>query len=220
MPRLKKGALPAYRHHKARDLAVVTIEGRDYYLGPYGTPSSKKKYVALIRAWQKRQTPGDPPTVEPLRANEETTVNELILAYLKHVAGYYKPNHGENKEARCVDDALKIVQACGYGPECANSFRPKDLKHIREAMIAKKWSRGYINHQIARVKRMFAFGVEEDLVSGSVFHALLAVKGLRKGSPGLRETIKVRPVPIAHFKAVLAKAHRVLRSMLLFAYYT
>ncbi len=50
MARLKKGAIPAYQLHKARDLAVVTIDGSDYYLGRYDTPVSKQKYAALIRA--------------------------------------------------------------------------------------------------------------------------------------------------------------------------
>jgi len=33
-PRIR---LPKYRHHKAKDLALVTFDGRDYYLGKYGS---------------------------------------------------------------------------------------------------------------------------------------------------------------------------------------
>jgi integrase len=67
---------------------------------------------------------------------------------------------------------------------------------------------------------MFAYAVEEDLIPGTVYHALLAVKGLRKGAPGVREAKKIRPVPREHIKAVLGKAHAVLKAMLLFAYRT
>ena len=220
MPRTKKGSLPTYRLHKARGLAVVTIDGHDYYLGPFGSPSSKQKYTALLRAWQERQErlPEYLPT--PLEPNDRTTINELILAYLTHVGAHYKPNHGRNKEAGCVDDALKIVQACGYGREPADSFRPKDLKKVREAMIARDWSRSYVNHQITRIKRMFGYAVEEDLIPGSVFHALKAVKGLRKGTPGVREARKVKPVPVGHLKPVLAQAHKLLKAMLRVAYWT
>ncbi len=220
MSRSRQGALPSYRHHKARGCAVVTIDGHDHYLGPYDTPSSKQKYAALIRAWQQRQEQPAAELDTRLIPNDRPTVNELILVYLKHVDAYYRPNHGENKEAGCVDDALKVLQEAGYGREAADSFRPKDLKKVREAMIAKKWSRNYVNHQVARVKRMFAHAVEEDLIPGSVYHALLAVKGLRKGTPGVRETRKVKPVPVAHVKAVLGKAHQILRAMLRFAFYT
>ncbi len=152
--------------------------------------------------------------------NDRPTVNELILAYLKHARDYYRPNHGENKEAGCVNDVLAVLQEQGYGREPADAFRPRDLKKVREAMVAKDWSRTYINSQVNRVKRRFAYAVEEDLVPGSVYHALLAVKGLRKGTPGVRETKKVRPVPRDHIKPVLARAHAALRAMLLFAYRT
>lgn len=219
MPRLKKGSPPSYRHHKARDCAVVTIDGKDHYLGPFGTPASRQKYAALIRAWEQRQEqPPDQPD-EPLAPNDRPTVNELILAYLKHAAVYYKPNHGENKEAGCIADALDVLGKL-YGREPADPFRPKDLKRVREAMVAKDWSRNYVNSQVNRVKRMFAYAVEEDLIPGTVYHALLAVKGIRKGTPGVRESKKVRPVPVAHVKPVLAKAHAMLKAMLLFAYRT
>jgi integrase len=58
------------------------------------------------------------------------------------------------------------------------------------------------------------------LVPGSVYEDLLAVKGLRNGTPGVRETTKVRPVPLDHIKAVLAKAPAMLKAMVLFAYST
>jgi integrase len=62
--------------------------------------------------------------------------------------------------------------------------------------------------------------VEEDLIPGSVYHGLRVVKGLRRGTPGVRETRKVRPVPVAAIKAVLVKAHAVLKAMILFTYHT
>ena len=54
MARLHKGGVPTYRRFKPRDLAVVTIDGRDYYFGKYGTPASKQKYASLLRSWQQR----------------------------------------------------------------------------------------------------------------------------------------------------------------------
>jgi len=169
---------------------------------------------------QERQDNPQVPASIPLVANDHPTINELILVYLKHAAGYYKPNHGENTEAGCADDALKVVQECGYGREPGDAFRPRDLKRVRDAMIAKGWSRNYVNAQVNRVKRMFSHAVGEDLVPGTVYYALLTVKGLRKGTPGVRDTKKVRPVPLHDLKAVLARAHSVLRAMLLFAYHT
>ena len=48
MPRKKSP--PSYRFHKARNCAVVTINGRNRYLGPYGSPESKEEYAATVDA--------------------------------------------------------------------------------------------------------------------------------------------------------------------------
>ncbi|MBI2808656.1 MAG: site-specific integrase [Planctomycetes bacterium] len=220
MSRTKSGTIPTYRHHKARNLAVVTVDGHDYYLGTYGSPDSHRRYEALVRSWRERQDDPEPSANQLLVPTDRPSVNELILAYLKFVKQHYKLYHGRNKEAACVSDALAAIQECGYGPEPADAFRPKDLKKVRDCMIAKNWSRGYLNHQVIRIKRMFAYAVEEDMVPGSVYHGLLAIKGLRKGTPGVREAGKVKPVPTDDVKAVLKKANRMIKAMVLFAWYT
>ncbi len=40
--------IPKYRHHKPSGLAVVTINGRDFDLGPHGTEESKAEYDRLV----------------------------------------------------------------------------------------------------------------------------------------------------------------------------
>jgi hypothetical protein len=42
MPKLKK-LLPSYCKHKASGQAVVTLSGREYYLGPHGTASGRSQ---------------------------------------------------------------------------------------------------------------------------------------------------------------------------------
>jgi len=42
---------PAYRKHKASGQAVVTIDGRDVYLGPYGTDASYREYDRILAEW-------------------------------------------------------------------------------------------------------------------------------------------------------------------------
>src|SRR3954453_5623607 len=42
---------PSYRHHKGTGQAVVTLNGKDFYLGVHGTPASKQKYDRLIAEW-------------------------------------------------------------------------------------------------------------------------------------------------------------------------
>jgi hypothetical protein len=42
---------PSYRLHKPSGQAVVTIAGKDFYLGRFGDPASKAEYDRLIAEW-------------------------------------------------------------------------------------------------------------------------------------------------------------------------
>ena len=46
---------PSYRYHKSRNCAVVTIAGKDHYLGTYENPESWEKYHRLIAEWLANQ---------------------------------------------------------------------------------------------------------------------------------------------------------------------
>src|SRR5579864_9441001 len=39
---------PKYRHYKPKNLGVVRIDGRDHYLGKFGTPESYEKYHRIL----------------------------------------------------------------------------------------------------------------------------------------------------------------------------
>jgi integrase len=67
----------------------------------------------------------------------------------------------------------------------------------------KGLSRKLVNQRIDHVKRVFKWAVSEELVAASVYEALRAVAGLRKGAEGTYERPKVKPVPDKHVEAVL-----------------
>lgn len=80
MPR--KNRPPKYRLHKARNCGVVTIDGKQHYLWPYGSPESHEKYSRLIAEWSHRSVPCKARRLAPPVTPEELTINELILRYL------------------------------------------------------------------------------------------------------------------------------------------
>jgi len=49
MPRIPWDAVSRYRMHKASEQAIVTLSGRDHYLGPHGTAASA--YDRLTAEW-------------------------------------------------------------------------------------------------------------------------------------------------------------------------
>lgn len=50
MPSLRR-RIPSYRHHRPTGQAVVRLDGRDHYLGRFGTPESRQRYDRLIAEW-------------------------------------------------------------------------------------------------------------------------------------------------------------------------
>jgi hypothetical protein len=57
MPRLTSQN-PSYRKHEASGQAIVTVDGHDIYLGPYGSKASRDESDRVIGEWLIR---GDRP---------------------------------------------------------------------------------------------------------------------------------------------------------------
>jgi hypothetical protein len=55
MPKLSHSAAPKYRKHNASGQAIVTIQGKDHYLGPYGAAASKREHDRLVAEWTSLQ---------------------------------------------------------------------------------------------------------------------------------------------------------------------
>jgi len=136
---------PKYRQHKARDLAVVTINRRDHYLGPYGSPESYNEYARLIAEWRQGLL-GE--AVSTTRPNESIRIAELTLSYWTHCQTYYHHEDGSNGRLSMVRAALKAVNAC-FANEKTSDFGPLKLQTVRQTLIVRDLSRNYINGLIA-----------------------------------------------------------------------
>jgi integrase len=248
MPRLKK-RLPAYRLHKASGQAIVSLSGRDFYLGPWNSPESHAEYSRLIKAWEangRRPMPESEP-VEAPPPEDELSMAELMVAYLRHVDAYYVKNGKPTSEPGTIRDALRFVRRL-YRNLPASRFSPKKLKRVRQAMIdhditrtrkvrdpqtgkvvidpetgkprLETWvlahglSRKLINKHISRIRLMFAWAVEEELLPVSLHAALIKVKPLRKGKSQAREKPRVTTVPARDIEAVLALVPETIRAMI------
>jgi integrase len=204
----KPTRIPTYRRHSSGQ-ARVTLNGKDHLLGPYASKESREAYDRLVAEWLVHR--GKIPT----KAEEEKqplSVNELILAYWKFAVDYYGFEAGDRGDAYCLRDALRVVRSL-YGGTVARNFGPLSLKACRERMVEKGWSRTYTNAQVDRLRRMFRWAAEEELVPGSVYQNLRAVAGLRYGKTRAREAKRVKPVPPEHVEAARPYMPPVVRSM-------
>jgi integrase len=199
MPR-PRNAIPTYRQHRQSGQAVVTLRlpdgrRRDVLLGPYGSEVSQAEYQRVLAEW--RAAGGGAGTPSGL------TVNELLVAYWRHVESYYRdPDGRPTSERHCLRAALRPVREL-YGYHPAAEFGPIALKAVRDRLVAAGGSRGTVNKHVHRIKRAFRWAVAQELVPASVYHGLQAVAGLARGRSPARETEPVKPVPEPVVAAVL-----------------
>lgn len=197
--------VPSYRRHKQSGQAVVTLtdpsgERRDVLLGKYGTAASRGEYARILAEWEAagRRLPARD-TQTP-----DITVNELAVAFMRHAEGHYRRPDG-TQTAEVAEYRLTLRPAKHlYGHTPAAAFGPLALKAVRDLMVLgwthpkfgeqRPLSRGVVNQRIGRLRRVWKWGVENELLMPSVLQGLQAVRGLQRGRTNARETEPVKPV--------------------------
>ncbi len=210
MPR-PKNPVPTYRLHKPTGRAVCTVRlpgggRRDVYLGRYDSPESKREYERVLA-----EIRGEHPhsvAAPPDRA-ADPTVNEVLLAFLRHADGYYvHPDGTPTSEVKYVRESVRVARRL-YGHTPAREFGPLALKAVRQAMVDGGLARTTVNGRVNRVRRVFKWAASEELVPFAAYQALTAVRG----RSAARETEPVRPVPREAVGRTLPQLNRHTRAM-------
>ena len=205
MPRLSNQT-PKYRKHRASGQAVVTLDGRDFYLGPHGTRASRREYDRLIGEWMQNGR------CLPTQETTDLTITQLAASYWKFAKGHYQKNGRCTRVTPGIKIALRFLRQL-YGDTQAADFGPLALKTVRQAMVEAGQSRRYVNDNVDRIRRMFKWAVAEELVPASVPQALSMVPGLRRGRTEARETAPVLPVDVETVEAILPHLSLVVADM-------
>ncbi|APZ94609.1 tyrosine-type recombinase/integrase [Fuerstiella marisgermanici] len=190
--------IPGYLHHKPTGQARVRLNGKDHYLGPYGSDESRRRYDELIAEYLKQKHKAS--RIERLES-PQMSVAHLCIAYMKFAKGYYRKNGKETSEIAALKMMLKPL-ASTFGRLRVSEFGPVELKEFRETLVDAQHVRKSINTGIGRIKRMFKWGVENELVPPDVHAAVNAVSGLRFGRSRAKEGTKVEPVPDDDIEAI------------------
>jgi integrase len=141
------------------------------------------------------------------------TVGELVQRYLAHAEVYYRDSDGKQTgEAANMEAALKVWFTFHISPDLPiNHFSKHDLRVVQQAMIDDERCRRYINQTISRIRRMFVWAVEEDIIEDTIDDALASrvlgvfesVKSLKAGRSKAVEKKPIQSVSLEDVRDTL-----------------
>jgi integrase len=204
---------PKLCYHKGSKQGYVTLDGLEVYLGRWpGGPKAappvavREEYDRRVAAWlARRKEVPEPVGTDP-------TVDEIWLSYFSWCSTYYVKRGKPTTEAGTIKQACRIAARL-FGNLPARSFGLAQLRAVRDEMVGKGWARGHVNKQVSRVRGMFRWAAENELLPAAVWHTLLALKPLKKGRTTAPEEEKVRPVNWAAVEATLPELASPVREM-------
>lgn len=211
MQRRRRDRRVCYHKHARR--YYVTLDRKAHYLS-HRRPKERRvphevqaEADRVIAAWLLERGKTRPVAPDP-------SIAELWEGYLAHATERYVKNGRQTSEVACIRDACKVVARL-YGTLPAREFSPKKLQAVRQCYVDAGWERQYINKQVSRVRRMFRWGVAEELVPEATWRALQAVTDLR-AHKGIREGKPVSAASDADIDAVVTRLPASLRALVRF----
>lgn len=193
----KPAKAPTYRLHKPSGRAVVTLDGRDHYLGIHGTTASINAYNRLVSEWQAHGGRLPDPAGEP----GALTIAMLVVRFMDHANLWYVKAGRKTGEVHALKSALRPLTKL-YADLMATEFGPKKLATVRDEMIRLGWCRRTCNASTHRIRRMFRWAAAEELVPADVLHALTALPPLLRGRCNAPDREPIRPVDDAIVDAI------------------
>jgi integrase len=190
MPR-KKG-IPTYTCHAATGQARVRIDGRDHYLGTYGSEESKAEYDRLVRKHLADRTKAE--IEADVQLHPDVTIAECLVRYYVHVEVYYRKDGAPTSQVLLIKRALRVLRE-RFGSLEAREYGPKGLRSTRDEYVKLGWCRAEVNRATRLIVQFFKWGVNEELIPEATWQALKAVPELRKGRSEAPEREPVGPVP-------------------------
>ncbi len=196
---------PPLTLHKASGQARVRWQGRDYYLGKYGTPAAAANYARLLAELAAGRTPPRRPETAPL------TVAQVVADWVQRVLPSYNPQGGEpDAFARSLAPLLQL-----YAGLPAADLDTAKLEAVRQEMIRRGWCRNVINRRVVRIKTLWRWAEAQGYVPRGSWAHLRTLPGLRRNNCAVRQTERVQPASWVNVKKVLPFCPPAPRTMLL-----
>lgn len=190
--------------------AVVTIGAKDHYLGPHGTAVSHQAYDRLVMEFLASGRRLARP-----EALHQPTIDEILAAFWQHAKTWYVKNGQPTNELDAFRVLMRDVRAL-YGPTPAEEYGPLAFKAVRQRWIERGQARPTFNKNAGRLKPIFKWAANEELIPASVHQALTTVDGLRIGRSQCPEPDPVLPVGLHVVEQTIPHLPPVTRDMVRF----
>jgi site-specific recombinase XerD len=141
------------------------------------------------------------------------TVDQIVERHRAHALVYYRhPDGSATHEHLNFEPVYRLLIEL-FGPSPGKVFGCKSLKQVRQRMIELGWSRKPINKQIVRIRTIFRWAAEEELLPGAIYQQLRAVAPLKRGRSNAKETRPVRAVRIEIVRKTLLHVTPTIRDV-------
>jgi integrase len=227
-----KAKAPSLRYHLSGQ-SVVTIDGKDFYLGKHDTPKSLARYAVLISIYQAGglKLPSDFDQAEldaqaasffmaspqpSQQAIQPPTVRHVTALFREHVTEKYRntPQEKHRHERLCdqLDEQFGDVLAVDFGPVRLKAFR--DFLVREGSSGTKPLARKYVNRLVNCVVAIFRHAVAGELVEVAVVQRIETLEPLRNGQTAAPEVALVQPANIEHVRQTAAHLSPTIKAML------
>lgn len=224
-----KAKAPSRRYHISGQ-SVVTIAGRDIYLGLHDSPESIARYAVLIDLYQRNNLrlpddfePGQldiqaakligqqsPQAVASDQSAAPILVRHITASYRDHAQTRYRENPAELARIDRLCDQIDQHDGDVQGEE----YGPLRLQRQRQRWVDEGLSRCYVNRLVNIVKRIWRYAVSQELVNASTWERLRSVEALREGETNAPETEPTAPVDLEIVRATARHLSPVIRAMI------
>ncbi len=212
--------LPSYRRHSSGQ-ARVTINGKDFMLGEFGSPESHEAYARIIAEYKAT---GNSPSF----GKQALKLEDVLYDYLQHAKAYYN----DGSEYQNLKLAIRPVFEL-YGSVPADSFGAAEFKAVREWWLStpiqyarkkkadpkevKQFrSRQYVNKCMNKLLRVLKWAVASGMFPTNNFIAIKCIEPLKRGRCGAREAKRIGTVTDSLVEATLKHLTQVLSDMVRF----
>lgn len=224
-----KAKAPARRYHLSGQ-SVVTIGGRDFYLGPHDSPESLARYAALVIFYQANELTlpdnFDPASLDVQAAILLGQLSPQVAAtnqskqpkMVRHITAAYR-DHIAVKFAETPAEIDRLTSVCNEidehdGDVPAVDYGPLKLQAQRQRWIDSGKARVYCNRLTNAVKRIWKHAVSQELVDSSCWERLRSVESLRIGQTTAHEKEPIGPADIAAVRKTAEHLSPVVKAMM------